>query len=508
MVPWGRCKPAGLSDSEPFHTLWRFVGANWLSGSQINDMLELLRYKVNTVPESMQNTPEAGTYWTAPDLRWIRDLAKDVVQSRSALITSGHLGPITDEPHWVAIVFDMTQPNGVLRYGDSFGGEIPGELVAACRWWLNQHTTVKLELAGLPIVHQEDGHSCGILVDNAQQDFVDLSVPLLETAKFMDARLEVFNKICVRALEQLEIERALAIAEDEDSDDRPFPGPPARVTGAKRPKGHPDAPTPNPSPQKHRIFKRQADDAVPAPAQPLFATHSSTFAPGPTVDVFGPGRLFLGPEDDAPVPPQSQSQMTTDANSTCVASDVESLPDDLPSLQNISDSEDDVSDDERDNSDTESMPNLEVDNTDDDAVLAHSHRAHAAPSHARPVSPPKQPSKRAAAGKGKITGYWKVETAEEKAVRLEKEAREYAERAEEARQREMEEKRKQMVRDRERGNERMRRHRERLREAKIADGWIPGKNRVSRAAHALSSPQTHFDATLEARRACRPRRDL
>jgi hypothetical protein len=56
MVPWGRCKPAGLSDSEPFHTLWRFVGANWLSGSQMNDMLELLRYKVNAAPDSMQNT--------------------------------------------------------------------------------------------------------------------------------------------------------------------------------------------------------------------------------------------------------------------------------------------------------------------------------------------------------------------------------------------------------------------------------------------------------------------
>ncbi|KAJ7861757.1 hypothetical protein B0H13DRAFT_2567768 [Mycena leptocephala] len=183
----------------------------------MNDMLELLRYKVSAAPDSMQNTriwgtaligkildayraADAGTYWTAPNLRWIRDLAKDVVESRAALITSGHLGPITDEPHWVSIVFDMTQPDGVLRYGDSFGAE---ELAAASRWWLNQHTTAKLELAKLPIAPQEDGFSCGILVDNAQQHFVDPSVPLLETAKFMDARLEVFNKICTRALEQV-----------------------------------------------------------------------------------------------------------------------------------------------------------------------------------------------------------------------------------------------------------------------------------------------------------------
>jgi hypothetical protein len=50
-------------------------------------------------------------------------------------------------------------------------------------------------------MHQEDGYSCGILVDNMQQHFVDPSIPLLESAKFMDVWLEVFNKICVWALE-------------------------------------------------------------------------------------------------------------------------------------------------------------------------------------------------------------------------------------------------------------------------------------------------------------------
>ncbi|KAJ7689640.1 hypothetical protein B0H14DRAFT_2652727 [Mycena olivaceomarginata] len=219
MVPWGCCKPAGLSDSEPFHTLWRFVRAHWLSGSQMDNTLELLCYKVNTIPESMQNThiwgtalipkileayraADASTYWIAPSLQWICDLAEDMVQSCAALITSGHLGPIMDEPHWVAVIFDMMQPEGMVRYGDSFGNEIPEELAAACRWWLNQHTSEDLELTDLPIARQEDGHSCGILVDNAQQHFVDPSVPLLESAK-LDAQLEVFNKICMWVLEQV-----------------------------------------------------------------------------------------------------------------------------------------------------------------------------------------------------------------------------------------------------------------------------------------------------------------
>jgi hypothetical protein len=175
----------------------------------------------------------------------------------------------------------------------------------------------------------------------------------------------------------------------------------------------------------------------------------------------------------------------------------------LPSLQDVSDSEDEASDDEDENTDTESIP--EVDNTDDEAFLARSPQPQVPRTRAQPASPPIQLSKQAAAGKGKITGYWKVETAEEKVVRLEKDAREYAERAEEVRQREMEEKRKQMARDRERGNERMQRHRDRLREAKIAGGWIPGKNkRVGGTAYSSDSA-TNFDTVLEACRAGRPR---
>ncbi|KAJ7924628.1 hypothetical protein B0H13DRAFT_2578172 [Mycena leptocephala] len=152
-------------------------------------------------------------------------------------------------------------------------------------------------------------------------------------------------------------------------------------------------------------------------------------------------------------------------------SDVGLVPDDLPSLQPISYSEDDSCDEEGDNSDAESMSDLKEVNE------VHSPRARVSRTLAQPVFPPIQASKRAPAGKGKITRYWKVETAEEKAARLEKYTREYAERAEEVRQREVEEKRKQRTQDRERANERMRRHRERLREEKIADGWIPGKKR-------------------------------
>ncbi|KAJ7817258.1 hypothetical protein B0H14DRAFT_2293953, partial [Mycena olivaceomarginata] len=45
MLLWG-WKKMGLSDSEPYHTLSRFLGPHWLTGSHQNDMLELLRHKI------------------------------------------------------------------------------------------------------------------------------------------------------------------------------------------------------------------------------------------------------------------------------------------------------------------------------------------------------------------------------------------------------------------------------------------------------------------------------
>jgi hypothetical protein len=94
-----------------------------------------------------------------------------------------------------------------------------------------------------------------------------------------------------------------------------------------------------------------------------------------------------------------------------------------------------------------------------------------------------QPPKSTAAAKGKITSYWKVETAAEKAVRLEKDARLFSERAEEIRLREVEDKRKKKARARVNANERMRRHRERARDKRIdADsGCATGQKRVSSA---------------------------
>ncbi|KAJ6595186.1 hypothetical protein DFH09DRAFT_1273244 [Mycena vulgaris] len=167
--PWGIAKPAGLSDTELFHTIWRFVGPNWLVGSQMNDMFELLRYKIYSSPDQMKKIRICGTalaaklisahrsaesdkYWTAHDFRWLREVGDDLVQNRAALIATAHLEDIPNEPHWM----------GVVRYGESFGTAIPEELLAACRWWLGHHTPGEIGLEDLPIGKQTGEFSCGI----------------------------------------------------------------------------------------------------------------------------------------------------------------------------------------------------------------------------------------------------------------------------------------------------------------------------------------------------------
>ncbi|KAJ6601865.1 hypothetical protein DFH09DRAFT_1480988 [Mycena vulgaris] len=307
------------------------------------------------------------------------------------------------------------------------------------------------------------------------------------------------------------------------------PGP--TTAGLKRAKGHPDAPSPAGSPEKCRIFKRRAGDTGPLLSQPLFSPVVSPRTHRNAGDVFGPvnprertdgyrtdsgnasegedagdaGTLdeySWGPEDDAPVPPESQmtagddSQSedfsfveapATDTDDAAMTSDIESS---LPELIDISDSDgesvasgmprlashsepDDESDTSSDDSDTPTPP-LHRDTPATAAPPAPpiALAAPTAPSH------PERPTPTAAAN-AKITAYWTVETSEAKAVRLEREARVFAEGSEERRLREVDETRKKTARDRVKGNERMQRHRERLRDAKITEGWIPGMKRTS-----------------------------
>ncbi|KAJ6622147.1 hypothetical protein B0H10DRAFT_2431921 [Mycena sp. CBHHK59/15] len=234
MLPWGCVKPAGLSDTEAAFNLWCFLGPNWLASSQQNNMLELIRQKVDADPalagkirvEGVNLTPkiikvfEAGadTYRTTRSFRWIRELFDDLLRDKAALITTAHLGKITKEPHWAGLVVDASKPVTQILYADSFGKTIPPSLFAAFRWVVDQHTTAAQSVGKLPVGPQQDGFSCGMLINNSLQHFVDPAIPLSKAGQnFARACLVAFNKLGKSMLERLEIARAAAIQEDEDS---------------------------------------------------------------------------------------------------------------------------------------------------------------------------------------------------------------------------------------------------------------------------------------------------
>ena len=121
-------KKSGVSDEEPIHTMWQYLEPHFMTGSQQNDLLEILHAHVATNPEQ-------------------------------TVLTIGHLGK--KNKHWVALAVDTEAKK--IHYGDSVGSPIPTNLLAVYQWWMQQHCSSSFKLNNLPITQQEDESSCGIL---------------------------------------------------------------------------------------------------------------------------------------------------------------------------------------------------------------------------------------------------------------------------------------------------------------------------------------------------------
>jgi hypothetical protein len=177
-------------------------------------MLELMRVKLLEDPRNCARFRLQNTYFTEKLLRafdsktnyqtskssaWLRHLGDEIAQGETTLVTAVHLGEINNTPHWVPLVVEK----GELRYGDSFGAGIPERLQSACIWWLRQHHISNPSIRQLPITTQTDGHSCGILTDNALNHFVNpTSSPLLGHAEsdVITYRLRSFNLVAENIL--------------------------------------------------------------------------------------------------------------------------------------------------------------------------------------------------------------------------------------------------------------------------------------------------------------------
>ncbi|KAF8163940.1 hypothetical protein K438DRAFT_1618137, partial [Mycena galopus ATCC 62051] len=217
IIPWKAAK-RGLSNKEPMHTLWRYLGPTWLSDTDENDMLERLRAKivddadlVGTIRvEAVELSNKLHTafakrdqedYQQSPSTRWLRSLREDVFGRGERLITIAHLGDHNKMKHWVAI--ELHGGKRELRYADSLGSDIPRSLRDIYEWWTNKHTQIPLEFGSLPIAIQSDGHSCGMLALNAVEHAVFPNFPLMNQADVVHERLIVFNRIVNGVLDRV-----------------------------------------------------------------------------------------------------------------------------------------------------------------------------------------------------------------------------------------------------------------------------------------------------------------
>ncbi|KAJ6626312.1 hypothetical protein B0H10DRAFT_2211200 [Mycena sp. CBHHK59/15] len=99
--------------------------------AKVNDMLELLRHRVNSDPETaakiriqgvalsakiLEAHGMAGTDAYRKDRRfqWLRDVGDDLVRNQAVLITDVHLEDIADERHWTALIFDLSHPTPAI----------------------------------------------------------------------------------------------------------------------------------------------------------------------------------------------------------------------------------------------------------------------------------------------------------------------------------------------------------------------------------------------------------
>jgi hypothetical protein len=132
-------KKSGVSDEEPIHTMWQYLGPHlapyFTTGSQQNNLLEILHACVATNPELVQRlrvegvalfnklveAVTAGTtseeYKTQKGFVWVRGLGEGLVACSQTVLINGHLGK--KNKHWVALAVDTEAKT--IHYGDSVG---------------------------------------------------------------------------------------------------------------------------------------------------------------------------------------------------------------------------------------------------------------------------------------------------------------------------------------------------------------------------------------------------
>jgi hypothetical protein len=96
--------------------------------------------------------------------------------------------------------------NKSIYYGDSLNSPILPTLLETYQWWISQHSPTVFDLKHLPITHQEDYYSCGVLSDNALAHFaLPKLFPIFKSFEAQAARMSAFVRVASHILERVSI---------------------------------------------------------------------------------------------------------------------------------------------------------------------------------------------------------------------------------------------------------------------------------------------------------------
>jgi len=200
---------SGFSTKIPIHYLSTYLTTEWLSDLHESQLLDLLQQEIHqkgkgglevdvgdvffiSKLQDVYNIP--SDYASSPRYAWLRKKGQEIGDRRFNMFT---VISNIKQNHWVGIVVNFESSH--IYYGDSLGLVIDDRLESALTWWIYYHTGRNFTVSNLPITHQHDTHSCGILAWNAiMVHLFPKAYQLLDPRSVDYERLKIFLRIADR----------------------------------------------------------------------------------------------------------------------------------------------------------------------------------------------------------------------------------------------------------------------------------------------------------------------
>ena len=198
-LPWtGRIQGFHEKD-ESVTVLHTYATTTWLTTTHENQMLDLLAQDL--LDYDGDGIEVVSTYFFQvlynalvgkSDGRWVKRLGHSLGNGQQR-----YLATIVSSfgTHWVAIILDFG--HGIVWHGDSLGWKLEDRIKTALDWFTHRYTSLKFSYQKLPITHQDDSFSCGLLAWNALSHFfLPAEHPLIEPTQVSLEGLKVLLRAC------------------------------------------------------------------------------------------------------------------------------------------------------------------------------------------------------------------------------------------------------------------------------------------------------------------------